>query len=219
MKAKIDLEKFICSYVKWNNIQDALKDQGLKCCNGEIVEIPQENEDERIKKEILELISISGNGNQFEEIKDWLEKQGEQKQTMAIPKWKYKKDSTPLLQDSIILNKYGCVAKSPSGAIVSDVWILNYNELAKLPKEKLEQESTDKVEPKFKKTPEEKAEVEERQDQILQRLDRIYDLLLHKLNEKIIINNPFPRLTETPYKPGEVWCGSSAATSEGGGEE
>ena len=44
MKAKIDLEKFICSYVKWNNIQDALKDQGLKCWNGEIIEIPQENE-------------------------------------------------------------------------------------------------------------------------------------------------------------------------------
>ena len=78
MKAKINLEKFICSYVKYNNIQDALKDQGLKCWRGEIVEIPQESEDERIKKEILDLVSISGNGNQFEEIKDWLEKQGEQ---------------------------------------------------------------------------------------------------------------------------------------------
>lgn len=77
MKPKINLEKFICSYVKWNNIQDALKDQGLKCWNGEIVEI--ESEDERMKKEILDLVSISGNGNQFEEIKDWLEKQGKQK--------------------------------------------------------------------------------------------------------------------------------------------
>lgn len=38
-----------------------------------------ESEDDKIKKEILELVSISGNGNQFEEIKDWLEKQGEQK--------------------------------------------------------------------------------------------------------------------------------------------
>ena len=47
MKAKIDLEKFICSYIKWNNIQDALKDQGLKCCNDEIIKIPQENEDKR----------------------------------------------------------------------------------------------------------------------------------------------------------------------------
>jgi len=37
----------------------------------------KESEDERIKREILELVSIAGNGNQFEEIKDWLEKQGE----------------------------------------------------------------------------------------------------------------------------------------------
>lgn len=36
-----------------------------------------ESEDEIIKREILELVSIAGNGNQFEEIKDWLEKQGE----------------------------------------------------------------------------------------------------------------------------------------------
>lgn len=71
----------------------------------------------------------------------WLEKQGEQKPT--LPKWKYKKDNTPLLRDSIILNKYGGVAKSPSGAIVSDVWVLDYDELAKLPKE-------EKIEPKFK---------------------------------------------------------------------
>ena len=70
----------------------------------------------------------------------WLEKQGEQKPT--LPKWKYKKDNTPLLRDSIILNKYGGVAKSPSGAIVSDVWVLDYDELAKLPKE-------EKIEPKF----------------------------------------------------------------------
>lgn len=69
MKAKIDLEKFICSYVKWNNIQDALKDQGLKCWNGEIVEIPQESEDERIRKAQLDYwCSIGG--------KEWLEKQG-----------------------------------------------------------------------------------------------------------------------------------------------
>lgn len=37
-----------------------------------------ESEDERIKREILELVSIAGNGNQFEEIKDWLEKQGKE---------------------------------------------------------------------------------------------------------------------------------------------
>ena len=35
----------------------------------------KESKDERIKREILELVSIAGNGNQFEEIKDWLEKQ------------------------------------------------------------------------------------------------------------------------------------------------
>ena len=39
----------------------------------------KENNDERIKREILELVSIAGNGNQFEEIKDWLEKQVEPK--------------------------------------------------------------------------------------------------------------------------------------------
>ena len=33
-----------------------------------------EDENERMKREILELVSIAGNGNQFEEIKDWLEK-------------------------------------------------------------------------------------------------------------------------------------------------
>lgn len=37
----------------------------------------KESRDERIKREILELVSIAGNGNQFEEIKDWLEQQGE----------------------------------------------------------------------------------------------------------------------------------------------
>jgi len=86
MKAKIDLEKFICSlmkrFYKIHNIDPlttkcwldkVLEDQGLEYRDGEIVEIPQDSEDERIKKEILDLISISGNGNQFEEIKDWLE--------------------------------------------------------------------------------------------------------------------------------------------------
>lgn len=52
-----------------------------------------------------------------------------------LPKWRYKKDNAPLIRDSIILNKYGCVAKSPSGAIVCDVWVIDYDELAKLPKE------------------------------------------------------------------------------------
>ena len=81
----------------------------------------------------------------------WLEKQGEQ--NLTLPKWKYKKDHTPLLKDSIILNKYGCVAKSPSGALVSDVWVIDYAELAKLPKEEIEKQSekpVDKIKPKFK---------------------------------------------------------------------
>lgn len=80
MKAKIDLEKFICSYVKWNNIQDALKDQGLKCWNDEIVEIPQESEDERIKKELLELIGCMHDADpRKERWLAWLEKQGQEK--------------------------------------------------------------------------------------------------------------------------------------------
>ena len=85
------------------------------------------------------------------ERKSWIEKQGEKKST--LPKWKYKKDHTPLLRDSIILNKYGGVTKSPSGAIVSDVWVLDYGELAKLPKEEIEkqdeQKFTDNIVPKF----------------------------------------------------------------------
>lgn len=31
------------------------------------------NEDELMKERILKLVSISGNGNDFEEIKNWLE--------------------------------------------------------------------------------------------------------------------------------------------------
>lgn len=41
----------------------------------------KESEDERIRKMILDLVSISGNGNQWEEINAWLEKQKEQKPT------------------------------------------------------------------------------------------------------------------------------------------
>ncbi len=105
-----------------------------------------ESEDERIKKAIIEFFESEDDNTTYslvrkKDIIAWLEKQGEQNPT--LPKWKYKKDNTPLLRDSIILNKYGGVAKSPSGAIVSDVWVLDYDELAKLPKE-------EKIEPKFK---------------------------------------------------------------------
>jgi hypothetical protein len=99
----------------------------------------KESEDERIRNFLIDFIKVCT----WTEKKDqgwpsredclaWLEKQGEQKPT--LPKWKYKKDHIPLLKDSLILNKYGCVGKSPSGAIVSDVWVLDYDELAKLPK-------------------------------------------------------------------------------------
>lgn len=47
----------------------------------------KESKDEKIKREILELVSIAGNGNQFEEIKDWLEKQIEKK-TIINPKFR-----------------------------------------------------------------------------------------------------------------------------------
>ena len=110
----------------------------------------KESDDDRIRKWIIDDIRYNINNEPLnnseykkkaEKAIAWLEKQGEQKPT--LPKWKYKKDNTPLLRDSIILNKYGGVAKSPSGAIVSDAWVLDYDELAKLPKE-------EKIEPKFK---------------------------------------------------------------------
>lgn len=116
--------------------------------NGITEEIfPELNEDdtERIRKNCIHFLELQKQHHaatfEIEECIDWLETQGEQKPT--LPKWKYKKDNTPLLRDSIILNKYGGVAKSPSGAIVSDAWVLDYDELAKLPKE-------EKIEPKFK---------------------------------------------------------------------
>ena len=121
----------------------------------------KESEDERIRKEMLDFFK------QFYDIKNiksidvepwisWLEKQGNQK---PIIPWKYKKDHTPLFRDSLILNKYGCVANSPSGSIVSDAWVLDFDALAKLPKEELEKQGsqilansakTCKDEPKFK---------------------------------------------------------------------
>lgn len=111
----------------------------------------KESEDERIRKAVIEMIHDTPNieceenyNVRKEDVLAWLEKQCEQKPT--LPKWKYKKDHTPLLRDSIILNKYGGVAKSPSGAIVSDVWVIDYDELSKLPKEELEKQGEkDKV--------------------------------------------------------------------------
>lgn len=106
-----------------------------------------ESEDEKIRKAIIEFFESEDDNTTYslvskKDILSWLEKQGEQ--NLTLPKWKYKKDHTPLLKDSIILNKYGGVAKSPSGAIVSDVWVLDYDELAKLPKEELEKQGEKK---------------------------------------------------------------------------
>ena len=100
-----------------------------------------ESEGEKIRKDILcyfEHYAHDIKGADLQKWVAWLEKQGKQKPT--LPKWKYKNDNTPLLRDSLILNKYGCVAKSPSGAFVNDVWVIDYDELAKLPKEELEKQ-------------------------------------------------------------------------------
>ena len=102
------------------------------------------SEDEKIRKEIISFLK---------EGKPYHCPNSAKRQKSTLPKWKYKNDNTPLLRDSLILNKYGCVAKSPSGAVVSDVWVIDYDELAKLPKEEPEKQgekSADKVEPKFK---------------------------------------------------------------------
>lgn len=60
---------------------------------------------------------------------------GKKEALKDIPRWRYKKDSIPLLHDSFILNKYNCIGKSPSGAQVSDVWVLEIDKLVNLPKE------------------------------------------------------------------------------------
>jgi len=100
------------------------------------------SEDERIKEDLIQWIDDFPDPiwrcHHKKDVIAWLEKQEEKKPT--LPKWKYKNDNTPLLRDSLILNKYGCVAKSPSGAFVNDVWVIDYDELAKLPKEELEKQ-------------------------------------------------------------------------------
>lgn len=109
----------------------------------ELKESKVENVDEKVRKALIKLVTNHASMDLFieydihlDEALVWLEKQAEQKST--LPKWKYKSDNTPLLRDSLILNEYGCVAKSPSGALVSDVWVIDYDELIKLPKEEFE---------------------------------------------------------------------------------
>ena len=104
-------------------------------CIEEIFPELKESEDERIRKEIIEYIKT---GTYHKDWIAWLEKQNKQK--TDIPKWKYKKDNAPLSKDCLILNRYGCVVKSVSGAMVSDAWVLDYNELVKLPKEEVEKQ-------------------------------------------------------------------------------
>ena len=97
MKAKIDLEKFICSLMKrfyeTHNIDPittecwldkVLKDQGLEYKNGEIVEILQESEDEKIRKAIIDYLTMMWGNSQddvcgvhVEDAIEWLEKQGQ----------------------------------------------------------------------------------------------------------------------------------------------
>lgn len=114
----------------------------------------KESEDEKIRRALIQHIKYKVSvisGWRKEELIAWLEKQGEKKPTSPV--WKYKKDHTPLIRDSLILNKYGCVAESPSGTLVSDVWVIDYDELTKLPKEEIEkhgeQKPTNNVEQKF----------------------------------------------------------------------
>lgn len=135
---------------KYNNalekLQEALapKDgreiSGLtRGCIEEIFPELKESEDERIRKEIIEYIKT---GTYHKDWIAWLEKQNKQK--TDIPKWKYKKDNAPLSKDCLILNRYGCVVKAVSGAMVSDAWVLDYDELVKLPKEEVEKQDNQK---------------------------------------------------------------------------
>lgn len=89
----------------------------------------KESEDERIRKEILQLVSISGNGNQFEEIKDWLEKQGEHAN----------------FRNKIQVGDE--VTRNEDGVLVN---LSQLNRVAKKKDEKQGEQKSDKVEPKFK---------------------------------------------------------------------
>lgn len=69
----------------------------------------KESEGERIKREILELVSIAGNGNQFEEIKDWLEKQGEKLDPDKVIAWLYDQACQGWIEDvevDIFVNRF-----------------------------------------------------------------------------------------------------------------
>jgi len=110
--AKINIDKFIADLIKasdygtMNMLLDCLKEQGLECENGEILEIekPQDtfqikikdkNEDERVIKALKEgfkyhqLFNPTFGGIPCIEIVNWLESQGEKKPAdMVEPKFK-----------------------------------------------------------------------------------------------------------------------------------
>lgn len=142
---------------KYNKLVDAIKvlqeanpsDEGIQNWVHDNVPELVESEDEGIRKTLIELVRcnersgyFSFNNIETSSIIAWLEKQGEQKS--SLPKWRYKRDDTPLLSDSLVLNKYGCVLKAPAGASISDAWVLDYAELAKLPKEEPEKQEENK---------------------------------------------------------------------------
>ncbi len=72
-------ERYIAALERAKKLQETCDSQAVVGWCEYIFPELKELWDERIKREILELVSIAGNGNQFEEIKDWLEKQGKQK--------------------------------------------------------------------------------------------------------------------------------------------
>lgn len=127
--------------------KDGREISGLtRACIEEIFPELKESDDERIRKALITYFQrfpypyggIESAGTNAKEAIAWLEKQGKQK--TDIPKWKYKKDNAPLSKDCLILNRYGCVVKAVSGAMVSDAWVLDYDELVKLPKEEVEKQ-------------------------------------------------------------------------------
>lgn len=131
--------------------KDGREISGLtRACIEEIFPELKESDDERIRKALITYFQrfpypyggIESAGTKAKEAIAWLEKQGKQK--TDIPKWKYKKDNAPLSKDCLILNRYGCVVKAVSGAMVSDAWVLDYDELVKLPKEEVEKQDNQK---------------------------------------------------------------------------
>lgn len=122
MEVKINLEKLVKSLLQYaednceetmlDYLNSALQDQGLEYKYGEIVETPQESEDEKVKKFIIEQLfkirkTIVYNSNLDRELANaiaWIEKQDEHKPTdMSIKEkahqiaWETSKHYDPFL--------------------------------------------------------------------------------------------------------------------------